>query len=422
MPLKVLVHGLNYAPEPTGTGKYTAEMAAWLAERGHEVDALVGVPHYPAWKVFDGYGPTAYRTERVDGVRVFRAPHYVPSPEHVTATGRILLESSFSLSGLRYWLPRFLRTQTYDVLIGVCPPLQMGLYPALYSRLRGVPWVFHVQDLQVDAAVRLGILDGRLSTALYLVEERLLAEATIVSTITEAMRRRCVDKGVDDERTYLLPNWADIEFVRPAEKNNSFRRELGIAPDQVLCLYSGNMGEKQGLELVLEVASRLREHANIRFVMVGAGAAKSRLERQASAMALPNLRFLELQPWARVPEMLAAGDIHLVVQREEAADLVMPSKLTNTLAAGRCVVATAAEGTALHHVVAECGIGRVCKPEDADGLETAIVELATDKCLRHSMGSAARSYAERHLDRDAILGRFEAKLFELVEGTARRHI
>ena len=185
-----------------------------------------------------------------------------------------------------------------------------------------------------------------------------------------------------------------------------------------MVLYAGNIGEKQGLDLVLEAADRLRTRAEIKFAMVGTGAARARLEQVAKRRGLENLRFLPVQPLERLPLMLAAGDIHLIVQRREAADLVMPSKLTNILAAGRPGVATAEPGTALHDVLNEYDCGITTTPGDAEALTEAIVTLAGDERTRERLGQNARGYAEAHLDKDTILSGFEEKLRELVQGGA----
>ncbi len=420
MGLRLLIYGINYTPEPTGTGKYTGEMAAWLAARGHHVDAVVGLPHYPFWEVNAAYRSKEFHAEIIDGVRVLRVPHFVPSPERTGAIERIRLESSFSMRALRYWLPFLLQSRHYDAVIAICPPMQVGVYPWLYHVFRGVPWVFHIQDLQVDVAVRLGLLDGRLGKMLYAVENFLLRRATRVSTITEAMRRRIIAKGVPERHTWLFPNWSDITFIRPMPRNNAFRQELRVGEDQLLLMYAGNMGEKQGLELVLQAADHLRHHSRVSFVLVGAGVARQRLERMAEDMKLPNVTFLPVQPLERLPEMLAAADVHLVVQKSEAADLVMPSKLTNVLAAGRPVVATANPDTALHDVLTSYQAGIVTPSGDLRAFVDALRRLTESATLREQMGRNARLYAERYLDKERILREFEDKLLALVMEAKKR--
>lgn len=415
--MQILLYSLNYAPEPTGTGKYNGELAEWLVARGHSVDVITGLPHYPAWRVNPEYRLNFFRTENLNGVRVMRAWHYVPSPDRLNARNRILLETTFSVASLRYWFRLLLLKQKYDIVLAISPPMQLGLFPFIYHRLRNVPWVFHIQDLQVDAAVRLGLLNGRFARALYGVEAFFLKRATRVSSITEAMRRRIVEKGVPAEHTWLFPNWSDISFIRPLPRENSFRREVGVGRNEILAMYAGNMGEKQGLELVLHAADRLRGQERLKFILIGAGAARSRLEGLAKELHLSNVMFLPVQPLERLPEMLAAADIHLVVQRREAADLVMPSKLTNILAAGRPSVATADPGTALYQVLTEYNAGLVTPPGNVEDFVRAIKRLSDDSELRRKMGQNARAYAESYLDKEKILSGFEEKLVGLIEET-----
>lgn len=413
--MNILGYSLNYAPESTGTGKYTGEMATWLACCDHGIEVICGLPHYPQWQLDPAYSNRRSCMESIHGVHVERASHFVPARDSLGAKARIRLETSFTLSAARYWLPRLVRQRKPDVVIAVMPPMQIGLWPLLYHWLRRVPWVLHVQDLQVDAAVRLNMLKrGWLVRWLYWGEGFLLRHATRVSTITEAMRARIIAKGVPAERVWLCPNWADIAGIRPGPRDNAFRRSLGMGAGELLVLYAGNMGEKQGLETVLEAAAACRSDGRIQFVMVGDGAAKPRLERQAEALGLTNLRFLPLQPLEKLNDMLAAGDIHLVVQKREAADLVMPSKLTNILAAGRACVATAEAGTALHEVVAGHDTGLVVPPGHAEALAQAIRVLADDVARRERCGLHARAYAEQYLDKDRILSEFASQLASLV--------
>ncbi|MEJ2422407.1 MAG: WcaI family glycosyltransferase [Acidobacteriota bacterium] len=271
--------------------------------------------------------------------------------------------------------------------------------------------------MQVDEAVRLGLVKNRTAGwALRGIETFFLKNADRVTTITQAMRRRIVEKGVPEENTWLFPNWADIGHMRPGSKDTEFRRTLGISLDDVLVMYAGNMGDKQGLEIVLQAAHRLREHPEIRFVMIGAGAARARMESMAKRLDLPNLQFLPVQPLEKLPEIFASSDLHLVVQKREAADLVMPSKLTNICAAGRPCVATTDPGTALHDAVVGSNLGVAVPPQDEEALAASIERLAADSPRRVEMGRNARVFAQEKLDKETILKEFETHLKKLTAG------
>lgn len=414
--MRILIYGLNYAPEPMGTGRYTGETATWFSKRGHEVHVICGLPHYPEWNVPKTHRGWWFRREEIDGVAVSRVRHYVPGKDRLSGITRIWLETSFSGMALRYWLPRFLARGKPDVVVSVMPPLQIGLWPLIYSRVRGVPFVLHIQDLQVDAALRLKMLRPRwVGALLYKLESTFLRSATRATTITGAMRQRVITKGARPERVSLLPNWADLERIKPQSRENEFRSRHGMAPSTVLVVYAGNMGEKQGLEVAIKAARLLEDETDIRFIFAGSGAARPSLEKSAAALGLRNLTMLGVQPVETLPQMLAAGDIHLVVQKREAADLVMPSKLTNILAAGRVCVATADPGTALAATIEDNELGLVTPPGDHVALAEAIRDLSRDEARRNDCGRRARAYAEQNLSRDQILGEFERKLMSLRE-------
>jgi colanic acid biosynthesis glycosyl transferase WcaI len=410
--MKILIHGINYAPEIIGTGKYTGELGRWLAARGHEVRVVTAPPYYPAWRVGEGYSAGKYRRESIAGVDVWRCPLWVP--EKPSGLKRLLHLASFATSSF----PIMLRQSLWrpDVVMLIEPPLLGAPAAWLTARVCGARRWMHIQDFELDAATGLGLMDTRrVRRAVYGLERLLLRGAQRVSTITEAMRRRVVEKGVREERTRLLPNWSDVEFVRPMGRDDEVRREFGAGPDDVLVLYAGNMGEKQGLDLILDAADELKHRGYIKFAMVGTGATRQRLEEAAVRRGLTNVRFFPAQPLERLPLTLAAGDIHLVVQRREAADLVMPSKLTNILAAGKPSVATADPGTTLHDVLNDHDCGITTTPGNVLELVAGVIALAQDATMRERLGHSARRYAENHLDKNTILSEFEADLRQLAK-------
>ena len=409
--MRILIHSINYAPEVISVGKYNGEMGEWLVGRGHEVRIVTAPPYYPAWQVAEGYSAGAYRRERVAGADVWRCPLWVPSKP--SGAKRLLHLASFAASSF----PVMLRQRTWrpDIVLVTEPPLFCVPQAKLAARLSGAKTWLHILDFEVDAALQLGMLRGsRMSRLFHRIEYLVMRGIDRISTISEQMRLRIAEKGLPEDRVYLFPNWADTEFIHPLPPDHEIRREFGAEPSDVLVLYAGNMGEKQGLESVLDVAAQLRGRTGIKFAMVGAGAARSRLQQLAEKRKLTNVRFSPVQPLERLPLMLAAGDIHLVVQRREAADLVMPSKLTNILAAGRPSIATVDPGTAVYDVLHGHNCGLTPPPESAPELARSIVALAEDVALRKRLGQNARRYAELYLQKDQILSAFEAELRSLV--------
>jgi putative colanic acid biosynthesis glycosyltransferase WcaI len=217
-------------------------------------------------------------------------------------------------------------------------------------------------------------------------------------------------KGVAHDKALLFTNWVDTESIFPVSSQTSIRKELGIPMDSIVALYSGNMGEKQGLEVILEAAKILAAENNICFLLCGDGAARSRL--QDSYDNLANVRWLHLQPVEKLNELLNTADIHLLPQRADAADLVMPSKLTGMLASGRPVITTAHAGTQLAEIVSKCGI--VVAPGDADAFAEALSALASGAQERAVLGASGRAYAEASMSKNMVLTTFENELHALM--------
>jgi colanic acid biosynthesis glycosyl transferase WcaI len=405
--MKLLVYGINFAPELTGIGKYSGEMVAWLSARGHDVRVITAPPYYPDWKVREGYSATRYTREEWHGAQVFRTPLWVPTK--VNGLRRLLHLASFALASIPALLAQW--RWKPDVIWMTEPPLFCTPAGLAFARLRSAKAWLHIQDYEVDAAFELGLLKGaRLRTFVASAERWLLGRFDRVSTISQRMLERASAKGVQSTRLLSFPNWADISAIRPLAGPSPYRAELGIADDAVVALYAGNMGAKQGLELLADLALALRARTDIVFVFCGGGAGRDAL--MARCAGLDSVRFIDLQPVERLGDLLGLADVHLLPQRADAADLVMPSKLTGMLSSGRPVLAGARPETELGQVVAQCG--RIVPPEDAAAFAEALLALAADPALRRELGLRARRYAEERLDRDAVLARFERDLQDCI--------
>lgn len=418
--MRILIYGLNYQPELTGIGKYTGEMCSWLASHGHDVRVVTAPPYYPAWKVREDYR-NAYRIQRAKGkATVYRCPLYVPAKP--TGLKRMAHLASFMLSSLPvllwqvFWKP--------DIVFTVEPTFFCTPVALLVAATTGAASWLHVQDFEVDAAFDLGLLpaQGPIHDLALALEEPIIKAFSRVSSISTKMVERAHAKGVDSSRTILFPNWVNVDEITPQPIGipNSFRKELGLEGKFIL-LYSGNMGAKQGLEILAPLAEDFGpggpdEDPRVHFVFCGDGAYRAQLESLVAH--LPNVTLLPLQPYLRLNDLLNAADVHLLPQRAGAADLVMPSKLTGMLSSGRPVIATAEPDTQVGHIIGGTGDEDACGiivPADDDSvLHAAVRKLVSDEPLRRKLGENARRYAVEHLGREQVLERFQRDLGELL--------
>jgi colanic acid biosynthesis glycosyl transferase WcaI len=420
--MKLRIFSYNFHPEPTGIPAYNTAMARWLAAHGWQVVMHTGIPHYPWWKIHPDYADRDFRmgraNERLHGVEVRRVPHYVPAPP-VTGRKRIMLDATWILATMRDCLRVRARP---DAVMMIAPPFLGGLLGVALGICWRCPVIYHVQDLQIDAALDLGMIPRRLGQFMLVIERLVLRRVDQVTAISEAMRRRLIAKAPMRRPVALFPNWTDIDEIRPQTGTNAYRDELGLGPSDVLVVYSGNLGRKQGLDVLLDAFALMPADQRVHFLIAGDGAERAGLVARARDLGLlPRLRFASLVPAERLSEFLGAGDVHCIPQRRAAADLVLPSKLTNILAAGRAFVATAASQTDLGRTVLASQAGLLCAPEDAPALAAQLTRLIHDEDLRRRLGAAGRHFAVRHLAIDRILGRFQRQVADLVHASACRY-
>jgi len=297
-----------------------------------------------------------------------------------------------------------------DLLLVVSPPLGLALPALLLSRLWRIPYVFHVADLQPDAAVDLGMLpSGRLVRAMYAIERLAYRRAALVSTLTGGMRARILAKGVPESKVKLFSDWVDPQLLRiPLGASPRRLRVASGLGDSFLVVHAGNMGVKQGLTVVLEAAASAACPRDLAFLLVGGGAECSVL--QAKARGLSNVLFLPLLPRGEFLDLLAEIDLALVTQQRTVADIVFPSKVLTLLAAGRPVAASVRPESEVARVIREARAGLVVPPEDSESLLGAIIELKRDPARRRAMGEAGRAYALARWERERILHSMEADL------------
>lgn len=404
-PMKILIYGLNFAPELTGVGKYTGEMAAWLSNAGHEVRVISAPPYYPAWRVSRNYSRFGYRRETMEGVEIWRSPLYVPKkPGGLNRVFHLLSFAAFSFPLLLMqirWRP--------DVVWTPQPTLFCTPGVLLLSAMSSAKTWLHIQDFEVNAGFGLGLIRASfLRSVILKTESFIMRRFDRVSAISDAMAVLAKSKGVEAD-VELFPNWVDVHAIQPLKKRSKYRDQLGIRDDQIVLLYSGNMGAKQGLSVLSEIATALKSRSDLVFVFCGNGAYRATLEKRCEG--LPNVCFLDLQPASALNELLGIADVHLLPQRAGVSDLMLPSKLGGMLASGRPVIAGAPAASSLSRAVESCGL--IVKPESVEEFSSAIVELADNPGLRRALGLAGRERAMENLSAEAILRTFERSLIRM---------
>jgi colanic acid biosynthesis glycosyl transferase WcaI len=399
--MRILLVGINYAPDLIGVAKYNSELCESLVAEGHEVRVITAPPYYPAWKIPSGFNSSYFTSRDSDGIRITRTPIYVPG--HPSGAKRLIHHASFALTSAVPVLVDALSWRP-DIMLSVAPSLMSAAWVSFIARRVGAKSWLHVQDFEVDAAFDLGLLrNASLRKLMLRTEASILKSFDHVSTISQSMLDRLRTKGLDRDRTIEVRNWIDTSVIYPSSRMTKYRRELRLGENDMVALYSGTMSNKQGLELVIEAAIGLgKSHPHLHFILAGEGPHKMRLEEMA--MGHPNVHFLGLQPNGSFNELMATADFHLIPQKAEAADLVLPSKLGAIFASARPVIAMAEEGTGL--AVEVTGAGFVISPGDSSALEVAICQLSEAPALCRHLGAEGRKRALDRWDRRTIVRRW----------------
>ena len=295
-----------------------------------------------------------------------------------------------------------------DLILNVAPTIMSGLACLIAARTTGAVSQLHIQDFEIEAGFATGQLTERSLAGKFamLFGDKMLGGFDYVSTISPAMLRKLLAKGRSPESVFELRNWAEIDSITPSE-HSDFRAEWGISTPHV-ALYSGSIAKKQGIDLLVDVARLMAARKDVTFVICGNGPTQDEL--RASASDLENIQFRDLQPLDRLGDLLNLATIHLLPQRPDAADLVLPSKLTNILASGRPVVAGSASGTGLAEEITGCGIA--VEPENAQAMADAVIRLIDDEPTWREMAQCARARALSHWCRTNVLSAYNGKLQE----------
>ncbi|MEH2371302.1 WcaI family glycosyltransferase [Nostoc sp.] len=406
--MRILIYSYNYYPEPIGIAPLMTELAEGLVKRGHEVRVVTAMPNYPERQIYQEYRGKWYVNEYKNGVQIQRSYVWIrPQPNLLD---RVLLDASFVVTSfvpaLIGWRP--------DVILSTSPSLPSCVPVALLGWLRACPVILNLQDILPEAAVHVGLLKNKLLIRLFtLLEKFAYRTASKISVIADGFVENLRAKGVEAEKIVQIPNWVDVNFIRPLPKEDNPFRAAHNLNGKFVVLYSGNIALTQGLESVVKAASVLRHIPDIVFVIVGEAKGLQRLQQECLDCGADNVMLLPFQPRKDLPQMLAAADIGLVVQKKNVVSFNMPSKIQVLLASGGALVASVPDNGTAARAIRQSGGGVIVPPEDPQALAMAILDLYQNPEKVKTLGYKSRQYAVEQYAFEQALNQYESLCYSL---------
>ncbi len=401
--MRILVLGINYAPEKTSVAPFTTGLCEHLAALGHRVTVVTAFPYYPQWRVWDGYRGELHRKELIRGVEIHRVRHFVPRKP-----SRLIQRLTYDLSFTFAAFFAGLFTGKCDLIYCSCPPPTVALAACVLGILKRAPFVMKLTDLASDAAQSTGIMKNRRALRLARTFERFTcAKALAVVCLCQGFIDRLRERGVPPTKLHLIPDWSNASRGLAGARDASFRSAHGIPSSAFLVMHTGNMGRKQDLNNVVRAAQLSRSDPDLLWLLVGDGEERTALQQEIARHNLGNIRLLPLQPAEAVPQMYAAADALLLNQRAAVEDAVIPSKLLTYMASGRAVVAAVSEWSETARQVRRADCGLLVPAENPEALLGGIESLRRAPDLRQRLGRNGRAYAEAHFTKERVLQSYE---------------
>lgn len=397
----------HFAPDVAPTGEVITRIVLGLADRGHRIDVVTSLPWYEHHRVEPGWTGRAVRTETT-AWGCIRRVHPFPTDKHSILRRSLGFAGFSALAGLTG-----LRGGRVDGVLAMSPPLTLGLTGRVMATARRAPLVFNVQDVFPDVAVEVGaITNERVIAAARWLERVTYAQADAVTVLSEDLRENVAAKvrPADRSKVRVVANFVDTAAIQPLDRRTAYRHELGIG-DETVVLYAGNVGYSQSLDLVVGAARAWRDRRDVVFVVNGGGSALAEVQRAAAG--LPNVRLAPYQPRERLAEVLATGDVHLVLLRKGLARSSVPSKTYSILAAGRPLVASVDPGTEVARIAQQAGAGFAVPPDEPAAFLAALERLVGDPAGAQAMGAAGRAWVLDRASPAAVAAAYEALFLEL---------
>ena len=406
--MKLLILTQYFPPEVGAPQNRLFELAVRLKSLGVDVSVLTAMPNYPQMKIHEGYENKKYVYEEIEGIPVHRASIYLPKNKSIIQ--RLLNYFSFVYSSAKIGIHKI---GEVDVIMCESPPLFLG-YSALYlKRKKNAKLIFNVSDLWPESAEKLGVVTNKWMLKLaYRLEKKLYHKSILVTGQTQGICKN-INERFPSVKTFWLPNGVDVSYYNPETVNGNWRKENGFLDSDILFLYAGILGLAQGLEIILNVANRVKMNPSIKFIFLGSGPEKDKLRSMAKEMQLSHVYFFDAVSKSQMPQIVQASDVSIIPLRKLDLFLgAIPSKIFENLAMEKPVI-LAVDGEARELFVNQGQCALYSEPENVDELASNVLLLANNMDLRLQLGKRGRIYVEEFFNRNTIAQKFSQILNNL---------
>lgn len=417
---EILFLSLVFPPDSVSTAQIMGQLAVDLNDHGHRVTVISTSPHYNRDLENERIQPmqskwgSIIRQSNFHGIPVY---HILMPAKGRSILLRLLSWLFFHVLSIIIALTLVSRPA---VIFAPSPPLTIGLCAWLVGRLRKAPYIYNVQELYPDIAIRLGaVKNKRMIDLLYRMEKFIYDQSSAVTVISSRMRENLLKKGIASDKIHILPNFVDISDLTPLPKENDFSRQYELS-EKFVVSYAGNMGPAQGLEYFIEAAMIMQEERDICFLMMGDGILRESLRQKIDQNHLRNFVFLPYQKYSLMNQAYAASDLCLVPQAIETGFEALPSKVYRIMACARPVLAITDKNSDLASLVCESSCGAYVLPGTAKELAEKIRQAYQNQQEWKNMGIAGREYVCRYYVRDAVTERYHKLIKDVVFKSVRQ--
>jgi colanic acid biosynthesis glycosyl transferase WcaI len=416
---EILLLSLVFPPDSVSTAQIMSELAVDLGKHGHRVTVISTIPHYnrnrgnqkdqslrPKW------GKILYQSE-YHGMTVY---HTFMPPKGQNILWRLLAWAFFHIISILAGLTIVPRP---SVIIAPSPPLTIGICAWLLGRLHRAPYLYNVQEIYPDIAIRLGAVRNRwIIDFLYRLEKFVYSKAAAVTVIAPRMRERLLEKGISKNKVQVIPNFVDVSDLAPLEKTNDFSRKHNLY-NQFVVSYAGNMGPAQGLENFIDAANILKEEAGVCFLIMGDGTLREILQKRIEGYNLGNCVFLPYQPYSLMAQVYAASDLCLVPQALATGSEAVPSKVYRIMACARPVLAVTDQNSDLARLVRDASCGAFVLPGSAEVLAEMVMQAQRNRQEWQKMGLSGREHVVRYYARATVTNQYNELIGNIVSQSER---